>query len=63
MEMNPDEKSLFEICNMNQKNMPSNDVYKSFNEFIFSSDIKLLGKLLHRFEFFQKVKDLPGDIV
>ncbi len=61
--MNPDEKSLFEICNMNMKNMPSNDVYKSFNEFIFSSDTKLLGKLLHRFEFFQKVKDLPGDIV
>ena len=56
-------KDLFNICNMNNKNMPSNDVYEYFNKFIFSNDIKLIGKLLHRFEFFQKVKDLPGDIV
>ena len=56
-------KDLFDICNMNKKNMPSNDVYEYFNKFIFSNDIKLIGKLLHRFEFFQKVKDLPGDIV
>jgi hypothetical protein len=54
---------LFEICNSNIKNMPSDDVYKSFNDFMFSNDIKLLGKMLHRFDFFNKVKHLPGDIV
>ena len=57
------EKGLFEICNSNMKNIPTDDVYKSFNEFIFSNDIKLLGKLLHRYDFFNKVKDIPGDIV
>jgi hypothetical protein len=54
---------LLGICNNNPKNMPSDDVYASFNKFMFSNDIKLLGKLLHRFEFFNKVKHLPGDIV
>jgi hypothetical protein len=54
---------LFEICNSNIKNVPSEEVYKSFNDFIFSNDIKVLGKLLHRFDFFNKVKHLPGDIV
>ena len=48
---------------MNPKNIPSDEVYSSFNSFIFSNDIKILGKLLHRFDFFQRVKDLPGDIV
>ena len=43
--------------------MPSDDVYKLFNSFMFSNDIKLLGKMLHRFNFFNRVKDLPGDIV
>lgn len=42
--------------------MPFDEVYASFNKFIFSNDIKLLGKLLKRFEFFLKIKDLP-DIV
>jgi hypothetical protein len=51
------------ICNNNPKNMPSDIVYNNFNEFIFSNDTKLLGKLLHRFEYFNKIKDLPGDIV
>jgi hypothetical protein len=55
--------NLFNICNKNVKNMPSDEVYKSFNDFIFSSDIKILGKLLHRFDFFNKVKHIPGDIV
>jgi hypothetical protein len=52
-----------EICNNNPKNMPSDDVYSHFNNFIFSNDTKLLGKLLHRYDFFNKTKDLPGDIV
>lgn len=57
------EISLAEICNNNSKNMPSDDVYKSFNDFIFSSDIKLIGKLLHRYNFFKDTMHLPGDIV
>jgi len=56
-------EKVFETCNSNMKNNPSDDVYKSFNEFIFSNDIKVLGKLLHRYDFFNKVKDIPGDIV
>jgi hypothetical protein len=58
-----DNKDLFEICNSNPKNMPSDDVYSFFNNFMFSKDIKLLGKLLHRYNFFLKTKHLPGDIV
>jgi len=54
---------LFEICNNNAKNMPSQYIYDSFNNFIFSSDIKVIGKLLHRFKFFNDIKHLPGDIV
>lgn len=41
----------------------SQSLYDTFNSFIFSSDRKVLGKLLHRFLFFQKTKHLPGDIV
>ena len=55
--------NLFKICNSNTKNMPSNDLYKAFNDFIFDKDIKVLGKLLHRFMFFEKTKHLAGDIV
>lgn len=54
---------LFEICNSNAKNCPTDEIYKTFNDFIFSEDIKLLGKLLHRYDFFNRVKHLPGDIV
>jgi len=52
-----------DIYNHNSKNTVSDDVYKSFNDFIFSSDIKVLGKMLYRHDFFLKTKDLPGDIV
>jgi hypothetical protein len=51
------------IYNNNDRIDTSESVYKNFNEFIFSSDVKVLGKLLHRFEYFNKIKDLPGDIV
>jgi hypothetical protein len=54
---------LSTIYNNSIKNMSSENNYKSFNDFIFSNDTKILGKLLHRFDFFQKVKELPGDIV
>jgi len=54
---------LTTIYNNNTKNSPSDLVYESFNKFIFSDDIKVLGKLLHRYDFFNKIKELPGDIV
>jgi len=57
------EPTLQGICNNNVNNMPSNDLYESFNHFMFSTDIKVMGKLLHRFKFFEKTFDLPGDIV
>lgn len=57
------EKSIIDITNRNLKNNPKNENYNSFNNFIFSDDIKLLGKLLHRFEHFLNIKDIPGDIV
>lgn len=52
-----------DICNNNSLNSPAEDVYEKFNQFIFSNDLKLIGKLLHRFKFFMQVKHLPGDIV
>lgn len=54
---------LHNICNNNVKNMPSNDLYSAFNSFIFDSDIKVIGKLLYRYNFFNSTKHLPGDIV
>jgi hypothetical protein len=54
---------LIGICNNNINNMPANDTYTAFNDFIFSTDIKLIGKLLFRYRFFDKTYDLPGDIV
>jgi hypothetical protein len=51
------------IYNNNDKNTSTDINYKNFNEFIFSNDIKIIGKLFHRNNFFNLVKDLPGDIV
>jgi hypothetical protein len=57
------EPRFLKIANNNIKNIPSDTIYDNFNKFIFSNDIKIIGKLLYRFEYFLKVKDLPGDIV
>lgn len=38
-------------------------IYDAFNDFIFSSDTRVLGKLLARAFLFSQVKDIPGDIV
>ena len=57
------EVKIEDICNNHSKNNPSNEMYNYFNNLIFSSDIKIIGKMLKRFEFFLKIKDLPGDIV
>jgi hypothetical protein len=37
--------------------------YDSFNTFMLSSDLKVFGKLLARIQLFDRVKDIPGDIV
>ena len=37
------------ISNENKLNQIEQNVYDDFNNFIFSNDIKLIGKLLHRF--------------
>ena len=54
---------LLQITNNNTKINTQDSIYNSFNDFIFSNDIKVLGKLLHRFEYFNQVKHLPGDII
>uniref|UniRef100_A0A6C0KYX3 dTDP-6-deoxy-L-hexose 3-O-methyltransferase n=1 Tax=viral metagenome TaxID=1070528 RepID=A0A6C0KYX3_9ZZZZ len=54
---------MLEITNNNTKLNTDENVYESFNNFIFSNDVKVIGKLLHRFEYFNKIKDLPGDII
>ncbi len=63
MEHEQNDRDLKNICNNNVKNMPSQSLYDNFNGFIFDKDIKVLGKLLYRYKFFELTKDLPGDIV
>jgi hypothetical protein len=52
-----------DIYNNNVKNFSSQENYDNFNNFIFSGDKKIIGKLLYRYDFFNKTKHLPGDIV
>jgi hypothetical protein len=47
----------------NNKPYPENELFASFNNFIFSGDRRVIGKLLYRHSIFQKIKHLPGDIV
>jgi len=58
-----EECDISTIYNNNTHNCPSDEIYSSFNDFIFSSDTRITGKLLHRFKFFSETKHLPGDIV
>jgi hypothetical protein len=37
--------------------------YDSFNNFIFSNDLRVIGKLLFRYHFYNLTRHLPGDIV
>jgi hypothetical protein len=41
----------------------SQDIYDSFNSFIFSNDKKVLSKLIARTMLIEKTKDVPGDIL
>jgi hypothetical protein len=54
---------MLQITNNNTKLHTDEDIFKSFNHFIFSNDIKVIGKLLHRFEYFNRIKHLAGDII
>jgi hypothetical protein len=54
---------LNDISNNNNLNIISQENYDAFNSFTFSTDLKLMGKMLHRFKYFIDTKDLPGDIV
>jgi len=45
------------VINTNQK------IYNSFNDFIFSSDTKVLAKLISKSLFIENTKDIVGDIV
>jgi hypothetical protein len=47
----------------NYKQFNDQSLYDAFNHFIFSSDRRVIGKLLYRYDLFHKVKHLPGDIV
>ena len=38
-------------------------IYDAFNSFIFSSDIRVMTKLIAKVVLFEKIKDIPGDIV
>lgn len=41
----------------------SQEIYDAFNSFIFSNDIKVFSKLSFRTLFFNKILDVPGDII
>jgi hypothetical protein len=47
----------------NRKEHSSQEFYDAFNSFIFSNDRRVIGKLIYRNNFFDKIKHLPGDIV
>jgi len=46
-----------EVVNTSQK------LFDNFNEFIFSDDTKVFGKLIARTTLFNKVIEVPGDII
>lgn len=47
----------------NFKKFDNQSLYDAFNTFIFSSDRRVIGKLLYRYDLFKKIMHLPGDIV
>jgi len=54
MEFSNDEKQVINT---------SQEIYDSFNNFIFSNDIKVFSKLIARTILFKQVIDVPGDII
>ena len=47
----------------NNNHVPSQDIYDLFNNFIFSNEIKLFGKMMYKLHFFKLTQYLFGDIV
>lgn len=47
----------------NYDTQTSDEIYDSFNSFIFSKNIKVFGKLMFRNNFYNLTRNLPGDIV
>jgi hypothetical protein len=41
----------------------SQGIYDSFNDFIFSKDLKVLAKFIARLKIFEQTKNVPGDII
>lgn len=48
---------------VNEKINTTQEIYDSFNSFIFSSDTKVLAKLIARSTLLKLVEDVPGDII
>jgi len=42
---------------------PPQNIYDSFNNFIFSNEYTIIGKLFYRLHFFKLTQHIPGDIV
>lgn len=38
-------------------------LYDAFNDFMFSNDTRVIGKLIARTTLFNQIKDIPGDII
>jgi len=53
--------SYLNIYNNNE--ILNQDIYDNFNNFIFSNEIKLFGKMMYKLHFFKLTHHLPGDIV
>ena len=53
--------SYLNIYNNNE--LPKQATYDAFNNFIFSNEIKLFGKMMYKLHFFKLTQHLPGDIV
>jgi hypothetical protein len=56
-------KDIETINNNNIKTKTTQDNYNEYNKLMLSSDIAIIGKLLYRFQFYEKIKHLAGDIV
>jgi hypothetical protein len=55
-------RRLMDIYN-NKSTDIAQDIYDSFNKFIFSNDRNIFNKLYSKFIFYNKTKNLNGDIV
>jgi|SRR3990167_1412461 len=47
----------------NGRKVPAQEIYDAYNTFILSQDKDVFFKLLQRYELFQKIRNLNGDIV